>query len=55
MIMSAPPSTAQPTISSNIPRTSPWRAVSSGSQMLVFEMLPAMRSPGRWSATSRAI
>ena len=30
MIMSAPPSTAQPTISSNMPRTSAWRAVSSG-------------------------
>ena len=38
-----------------MPRTSAWRAVSSGSQMLVFEMLPAIRSPGRWSATSRAI
>ena len=55
MMMSAPSSTAQPTISSNMPRTSRWARLSFGSQMFVFEMLPATRSPGRASATSRAI
>ena len=55
MIRSAPSSTAQPTISSNMPRTSAWRTGSAGSQMLELEMLPAMRLPGTPSATSRAI
>ena len=54
MMMSAPSSTAQPTISSNIARTSAWLCGSDGSQMFEFEMLPATRSPGRESATSRA-
>ena len=55
MMMSAPSSTAQPTISSNMPRTSACRAGSVGSQMFEFEMLPAMRFPGTASATSRAM
>ena len=51
MIISAPSSTAQPTISSNMERTSACADLSFGCQMLVFEMLPAIRLPGLSSAT----
>src|SRR5699024_123935 len=55
MMRSAPSSTAQPTISENMARTSFCLPSSAGSQMFEFEMLPAMKLPGLASATDRAI